>query len=86
MRETRVRLTDLSEGEAGTIDEILLPEEDQQFLMRIGFVPGTEVQFCRSAPLGDPKVYMIDGTQVALRTETAARVFVSRSTSPGEGA
>ncbi|HUM04230.1 MAG TPA: FeoA family protein [Terriglobales bacterium] len=85
MTESCVTLTDLTEGETGKIDHLSLPEEDQQFLMRIGFVPGTEVRFCRSAPLGDPKVYMIDGTQIALRAETAARIFVSRSTHPGRG-
>jgi Fe2+ transport system protein FeoA len=73
-----VALTDLELGEAGTIDHISLPPDDQQFLMRIGFVPGAEVRFSRRAPLGDPSVYSVDGTEIALRAETASYIFVRR--------
>jgi Fe2+ transport system protein FeoA len=73
-----VALTDLELGEAGTIDHISLPPDDQQFLMRIGFVPGAEVRFSRRAPLGDPSVYAVDGTEIALRAETARYIMVRR--------
>ena len=79
MTEVLLNLTDLNAGETATIDQISLPADDQQFLMRMGFVPGTEVQFCRRAPLGDPMVFMIDGAQIALRSETAAHILVCRS-------
>ncbi len=79
MTEAPLPLTDLAMGEAGTIDHISLPLADQQFLMRLGFVPGVEVRFSRRAPLGDPSVYSIDGTQIVLRSETAGRIFVSRT-------
>lgn len=78
MTQVPVALTDLDIGEAGTIDHISLPPADQQFLMRLGFVPGTEIRFSRRAPMGDPGVYSIDDTHVALRAETAGRIFVSR--------
>ncbi len=73
-----VVLTDLELGEVGTIDHISLPLDDQQFLMRIGFVPGAEVRFSRRAPLGDPSVYSVDGTEIALRAETARYIMVRR--------
>jgi Fe2+ transport system protein FeoA len=78
MPERLVALTDLAIGEAGTIDYVSLPPGDQQFLMRIGFVPGAQVSFSRRAPLGDPSVYAIDGTEIALRAETASHIMVRR--------
>jgi len=78
MPELRVALTDLAVGEAATIDHISLPPGDQQFLMRIGFVPGVQVRFSRRAPLGDPSVYSVDGTEIALRAETASHIMVRR--------
>ncbi len=76
--EPRIALTDLEVGEAGTIDHISLPPADQQFLMRVGLVPGVQVRFSRRAPLGDPSVYSVDGTEIALRAETASCVIVRR--------
>ncbi len=73
-----VALTDLELGEAGTIDHISLPTAEQQFLMRIGFVPGVQVKFSRRAPMGDPSVYSVDGTEIALRAETARYIMVKR--------
>jgi cytochrome c-type biogenesis protein CcmH/NrfF len=52
MPHVRVALIDLELGEAGTVDHISLPSADQQFLMRVGFVPGAEVRFSRRAPMG----------------------------------
>jgi ferrous iron transport protein A len=76
--ELRVALTDLEVGEAATIDHISLPPAEQQFLMRVGFVPGVQVGFSRRAPLGDPSVYSVDGTEIALRAETACHIIVKR--------
>jgi Fe2+ transport system protein FeoA len=46
--------------------------------MRVGFVPGVQVKFSRRAPMGDPSVYSVDGTEIALRAETASRIMVRR--------
>jgi Fe2+ transport system protein FeoA len=71
-----VPLIDLALGETGTIDHIALPPAEEHFLMRIGFVPGAQVRFSRRAPLGDPSVYSVDGTEIALRAETARHIMV----------
>jgi Fe2+ transport system protein FeoA len=41
-------------------------------MMQLGFVPGVEVAVGASAPGGDPRIYQVDGTEIALRNETAA--------------
>ena len=69
-------LTDLAPGQIGVIDEIALPRETQQFLLRFGFSPGVEIKVSRRAPFGDPTTYRIDGAEIALRAETARHIFV----------
>jgi ferrous iron transport protein A len=42
--------------------------------MELGFLPGARVEAALSAPGGDPRVYRVDGSEFALRRETAARL------------
>ncbi|HZT34062.1 MAG TPA: FeoA family protein [Bryobacteraceae bacterium] len=67
-------LTDLRRGEAGVLDRLDLPEEDARRLMELGFLPGSRITAALSAPGGDPRVFEVDGSEVALRRETAARL------------
>lgn len=71
-----IRLSDLRDGEAATIEEIDLPHDLAHRLMELGFLPGARVEAARSAPGGDPRVYRVDGTEIALRFETASRFSV----------
>jgi len=73
----RIRLSELEPGEAAVIEDVALPETERQLLIRFGFFDGAEVRCSRRAPLGDPIVYSLDATEVALRTETACRIFAS---------
>lgn len=45
-------------------------------LLEIGFVPGTVVRVERRAPLGDPTIFEIRSTRLALRREGAELVEV----------
>jgi ferrous iron transport protein A len=71
-------LVDLRRGDAATLDHIDLPGEDARRLMELGFVPGTRVTAGHSAPGGDPRVFQVDGSEIALRRETARRLKVRR--------
>ena len=44
--------------------------------MELGFLPGTTVTAGFSAPGGDPRVFQVDGSEIALRRETARRLLV----------
>jgi ferrous iron transport protein A len=46
--------------------------------MELGFIPGHEVVPGKQAPGGGPRVFRVDGSEVALRRETAARLFIRR--------
>jgi ferrous iron transport protein A len=69
-------LSELTVGERGTLVSLDLPENVQNHLMHMGFVPGACVINLRRAPAGDPTVYCIDGMEIALRHETAAAINV----------
>jgi ferrous iron transport protein A len=44
--------------------------------MELGFLPGSRVSAPFAAPGGDPRVYRVDGTEVALRRETARHLHL----------
>jgi Fe2+ transport system protein FeoA len=69
-------LVDLRKGDAGILDRIDLPGDDARRLMELGFLPGTRVTAGLSAPGGDPRVFQVDGSEIALRRETARRMKV----------
>jgi ferrous iron transport protein A len=69
-------LAELKQGESGIIDRLDLPEDISRRLMELGFLPGHVVVPALSAPGGEPRVYRVDGSEVALRRETASRLIL----------
>ena len=69
-------LTALRKGESAVLDRIDLPEDDARRLMELGFLPGHTIVSAHSAPGGDPKVFRVDGSEIALRRETARHMFL----------
>ena len=74
-------LSDLAVGECGVLVALDLPENVQNHLMHMGFVPDALVTALRRAPAGDPTVYGIDGMEIALRHETASAIRVRSAAS-----
>ena len=70
-------LADLQVGERGIVRELRLDHSIAEHLMNLGFVPGLEVSVERSGPGGDPRVYRVEGTEVALRRELSRYIEVS---------
>ena len=69
-------LTELRRGEAGIIERLELPEDEARRLMEMGFLPGHSVTPAHAAPGGDPRVFRVDGSEVALRRETARHLIL----------
>ena len=69
-------LADLRRGEEGVLDRLDLPDDQLLRLMELGFLPGARVAAALSAPGGDPRVYRVDGSEFALRRETASRLML----------
>jgi ferrous iron transport protein A len=69
-------LMELKHGESGILDRLDLPEDDARRLMELGFLPGHAITPGHSAPGGDPRVFRVDGSEVALRRETARKLIL----------
>ncbi len=70
-------LADLQRGETAILDRLDLPEADARRLMELGFVPGHSITPAHSAPFGgDPRVFRVDGSEIALRSETARHLIL----------
>jgi Fe2+ transport system protein FeoA len=72
-------LFDLRRGDAAILDRIDLPGDDARRLMELGFLPGATITAGFSAPGGDPRVFQVDGSEIALRRETAKRLMIRQS-------
>ena len=72
-------LAELNEGEHGIVEELNVPAVDAQRLMELGFLPGIRVDAARSAPGGDPRIFRIDGSEIALRRELSSRLTLRRT-------
>lgn len=71
-------LGELKEGESGVLERLDLPDDVAQRLMEMGFLPGHVVVPARRAPGGGPRVFQVDGSEVALRKETAVRLILRK--------
>jgi ferrous iron transport protein A len=69
-------LTTLKKGESGILERIDMSDMDAQRLMELGFLPGHTVTRGHAAPGGDPRVFRVDGSEVALRRETAVHLIL----------
>ena len=72
------RLSDLSVGERGVIQELNLPEKLRNYVTRFGFIDGAVVSVVRRVPLGNLSVYRVGQAEVTLRPETADDILVVR--------
>lgn len=77
-RRSASNLSELRAGEQGVLERIDLPEETAKRLMELGFVPGQIVEPGLSAPGGEPRVYRVDGSEIAIRRETARHLVIRK--------
>jgi ferrous iron transport protein A len=77
---TPMTLAQLPQGESAILERLDLPEDIARRLMELGFLPGHVIVPARSAPGGNPRVYRVDGSEVALRRETAAHLILRAPT------
>ena len=66
-------------GVTARLERLDLPDDVALRLMELGFLPGHSIVPAGSAPGGEPRVYRVDGSEVALRRETASHMYVSTS-------
>lgn len=72
-------LVDLRCGQAAILESLDVELDLGRRLMELGFFPGGDVVAAGCAPGGDPRVYRVDGSEIALRVETARYLKVRTS-------
>jgi ferrous iron transport protein A len=79
MNRPPIPLSDLPVGGRALVVALDAQPELAARLTALGFLPATEVTCRRRAPLGDPRIYELRGTQLCLRRSEARRVLVERT-------
>ena len=70
-------LADLGKGERAVLGELTVGDQViAARLMQHGLLPGVTIEVAGAAPGGDPRVFRVDGVEVALRLETARGVLL----------
>jgi len=78
-------LADLQVGESAVLSDLEVSPPVAEHLMNLGFVPGLVVKVLRSGPGGDPRVYRVDGTEVAMRRDVSRHIHVELLGAPAFG-
>tara|TARA_B110000858_G_scaffold139884_1_gene158806 strand:+ start:603 stop:830 length:228 start_codon:yes stop_codon:yes gene_type:complete len=65
-------------GEMGYISEESLNEIPLK-LLEMGCLPGAEVELIQLAPLNDPLYICVNGSHLAIRKETAAKIKIIKA-------
>jgi ferrous iron transport protein A len=63
-------------GQDGTVTAVEGEPVLRRRLLEAGFVPGSAVHFIMATPFGDPLVFSLRGTQIALRQSDARHVRI----------
>ena len=68
-------IASLQVGEIGYISEVTLDKIPLK-LLEMGCLPGAEVELVQMAPLKDPLYICVNGSHLAIRTETASQIQI----------
>ncbi len=78
-------LSDLEVGERAIVGALEMAPSLAEHLMNLGLVPGFEVTVTRSCPGGDPRVYRVDGAEIAMRRDLSQHIRVELLGAPAFG-
>lgn len=70
-------LDSLAPGQSASIAGITAEAGLRMHLMELGFVAGSPITFLMSTPFGDPHIYSLRGTSIALRKSEARCIQVT---------
>ena len=73
-----VTLDQLRGGEKAVVHAVEAEAGVKMRLLELGFVAGSAVTFLMSTPFGDPNIYALRGTSIALRKSEAKCIQVRR--------
>jgi len=66
----------LAPGQSASISHVSAEPALRLHLMELGFVAGSRITFLMSTPFGDPHIYSLRGTSIALRKSEARCIHI----------
>lgn len=69
-------LLDLDDGQSGEVENIVLPDKTAHRLSAMGIRVGATITRVRTAPFGDPIIYKVGTTVVAMRKSDSSGVEI----------
>ncbi len=79
MQKNIMSLSNLNEGDSGTIISVDNCGDLRRRLMDLGFIEGTRVSCLQCSPSGDPVAYMVRGAVIALRRDDSAKIIIGNN-------
>ena len=76
-------LSDLKTGDSALVSKVGGNGELRQHFLDMGIIPGTLITKIKTAPMGDPVEYDVNGYELTMRLEDAGKIDVDPSTSSG---
>jgi len=70
-------IASLRVGERGIIEDISF-DDIPLALLEMGCLPGESVELLQRAPLHDPLYIRVNGSHLAIRTETACQILITK--------
>lgn len=78
MKEKLVSLYELPIGSLGKVKGLTIKGDARRRMLDFGLIDNTVVEALRKSPSGDPIAYEIRGAVIALRSEEASRILISK--------
>ena len=78
-------LDKLPTGQSATVSELTSEGAERRRMMDLGILPGAQIETVMKSPLGDPTVYRVRGSSIALRREQAGRIRIDRGDNDNSG-
>ena len=75
-RKSQATLADLHVGESGVLGNLEMEPATAEHLMNLGLIPGVEILVAHSGPGGDPRIYRVEGAELALRGELSRCITI----------
>lgn len=72
----KTTLDQLGEGQCARITCLQLSGAMRRRLLDFGMIEGTHIRCLRKSPSGDPVIYRVRGTMLALRRQDSRRIAV----------
>ena len=76
MKMDKKRLSELPLGAVGVVRELCPGGAFRRRLLDVGLCPGSRVRCVGHSPLGDPRAYLVRGTEIAIRQLDAESIII----------